>query len=72
MGAREKLNTTHIIGAVGVAGLLGLVTGSSGPAVLAGALLVGGRSIPAMSDSRDVVELRLCSHGPARHQVLAC
>ena len=41
MGAREKLNSTHLVGAVGAAGLLGLVTGSWVLAVLAGAVLVG-------------------------------
>ncbi|MGO8745077.1 MAG: hypothetical protein ACLQNE_03720 [Thermoguttaceae bacterium] len=41
MGAREKLNTSHIVGAIGAAGLLGLVTGSWILAVLAGAVLVG-------------------------------
>ncbi len=41
MGAREKLNTIHIVGTLGAAGLLGLVTGSWFLAVLAGALLVG-------------------------------
>lgn len=41
MGAREKLNTNHIIGALGTAGLLGLVTGSWLLAVLAGVVLVG-------------------------------
>jgi len=41
VGAREKLNNNHIVGAVGVAGLLGLVTGSWLLAVLAGAVLVG-------------------------------
>lgn len=41
MGAREKLNNNHIVGAVSVAGVLGLVTGSWLLAVLAGAMLVG-------------------------------
>ncbi len=41
MGAREKLNTHHIVGAACLAGLLGLVTGSWLLAVLAGAVLVG-------------------------------
>ena len=41
MGAREKLNAIHIVGAIGAAGLLGLVTGSWILAVLAGAVLVG-------------------------------
>ena len=41
MGAREKLNTTHIVGALGAAGLLGMVTGSWILAVFAGAVLVG-------------------------------
>ena len=41
MGAREKLNTHHLVGAVGLAGLAGLVTGSWVVAILAGAVLVG-------------------------------
>ena len=43
MGAREKLNTIHIVGTLGAAGLLGLVTGSWFLAVLAEA--VAGRAV---------------------------
>ena len=41
MGAREKLNSFHILGAIGAAGLLGLATGSWTVAVIAGAVIVG-------------------------------
>ena len=71
MGAREKLNTIHIVGTLGAAGLLGLVTGSWILAVLAGALLVARQSIPAMSGSRGVVEPRPVRMVPPG-TVLAC
>ena len=41
MGARTKLNTIHILGAVGAAGLLGLATGSWAVAMVAGTVIVG-------------------------------
>jgi len=41
VGAREKLNSVHILGAMGIAGLLGLATGSWTVAVIAGAVIVG-------------------------------
>ena len=41
MGARQKLNTHHIAGAVGLAGILGLITGSWIVAAVVGALAVG-------------------------------
>jgi len=41
VGAREKLNSIHILGAVGAAGLLGLITGSWAVAAITGALIVG-------------------------------
>jgi len=41
VGAREKLNSFHILGAIGAAGLLGLVTGSWAVAAITGALIVG-------------------------------
>ncbi len=39
MGARQKLNSIHILGAVGAAGLLGLATGSWTVAVITGAVV---------------------------------
>ncbi len=41
MGARQKLNTFHILGTLGAAGLFGLVTGSWAVAAITGAVLVG-------------------------------
>lgn len=41
MGARQKLNTQHIAGAAGVAGLIGLVTGSWLAAAVIGTLVIG-------------------------------
>jgi hypothetical protein len=41
VGAREKLNSIHILGAVGAAGLLGLITGSWVVAALTGAVIFG-------------------------------
>lgn len=40
MGARQKLNNFHILGTIGVAGLVGLVTGSWAVAAITGAVLV--------------------------------
>ena len=40
MGARQKLNSIHILGAVGAAGLLGLITGSWAVAAITGAVIV--------------------------------
>lgn len=39
-GAREKLNRVHVIGALGLAGLLGLATGSVTVFVIVGAVLI--------------------------------
>ena len=41
MGARQKLNTHHIAGAVGLAGVLGLITGSWIVAAVVGTLAIG-------------------------------
>ena len=41
MGAREKLNSHHIAGAIGAAGIIGLLTGSWLVAAVVGALAVG-------------------------------
>ena len=41
MGAREKLNRIHVIGSLGLAGLLGLATGSVAVFVIAGAVMIG-------------------------------
>jgi len=41
VGARQKLNTHHIAGAVGVAALIGLITGSWLAATVVGALAIG-------------------------------
>ena len=41
VGAREKLNSFHILGAIGAAGLIGLATGSWTVAVIAGTVIVG-------------------------------
>jgi hypothetical protein len=41
MGAKEKLNSVHIIGGLGMAGLLGLMTGSWAVFAVAGAVLIG-------------------------------
>ncbi len=41
MGAREKLNGHHIVGALGLAGLLGLMTGSFAVFVIASIVMIG-------------------------------
>ena len=41
MGARQKLNSHHVLGALCVAGFLGLVTGSMAVFVIAGAVMIG-------------------------------
>ena len=41
MGARHKLNKVHVIGSLGLAGLLGLATGSMAVFVVAGAVMIG-------------------------------
>ena len=41
MGARQKLNNAHVIGALIVAGFLGLMTGSWTVFIIAGAVLIG-------------------------------
>jgi hypothetical protein len=41
MGARNELNKVHIVGSLGVAGILGLVTGSVAVFVIAGAAMIG-------------------------------
>jgi hypothetical protein len=41
VGACEKLNSFHILGVAGAAGLLGLVTGSWLAAAIAGVVIVG-------------------------------
>jgi hypothetical protein len=41
VGARQKLNKHHILGSLGLAGLLGLVMGSWAVFVIAGAVMVG-------------------------------
>ncbi len=40
MGARQELNKVHVIGSLGVAGLLGLATGSVIVFVIAGAVMI--------------------------------
>ncbi len=41
MGARSDLNNVYLFGSLGVAGLLGLITGSVTVFVIAGAVLIG-------------------------------
>jgi hypothetical protein len=41
VGARHELNKFHVIGSIGVAGLLGLVTGSWAVFAVAGVALIG-------------------------------
>jgi hypothetical protein len=41
LGARQKLNSIHILGAIGTAGLLGLATGSWVIAAITGAVVFG-------------------------------
>ena len=41
MGARQKLNQTHVIGALGIASFLGLATGSWTVFTVTGAVLIG-------------------------------
>ena len=41
MGARHELNKVHIVGSLGLAGVLGLVTGSMAVFVIASAALIG-------------------------------
>jgi hypothetical protein len=41
MGARNELNKVHIVGSLGLAGLLGLVTGSVAVFVVASAVMIG-------------------------------
>ena len=40
MGARHELNKIHVIGSLGLAGLLGLASGSFAVFVIAGAVLI--------------------------------
>ncbi len=54
MGARNELNTFHIMGSLGVAGISGLATGSVAVFVIAGAALIGAGSTRA----RDLPRLR--------------
>jgi H+/gluconate symporter-like permease len=41
VGAREKLNLIHILGAIGIAGALGFVTGSWTVAAITAVVIVG-------------------------------
>ncbi len=41
MGARSKLNKVHIVGSLGAAGILGLLTGSMAVFVIASAAMIG-------------------------------
>ena len=41
MGTRTELNKIHVVGSLGVAGLLGLMSGSFAVFVIAGAVLIG-------------------------------
>jgi hypothetical protein len=41
MGARTELNKIHIVGSLGVAGLLGLLTGSFAVFAIASAVMIG-------------------------------
>ena len=41
MGARQKLNTHHIAGALGLAGIFGLITGSWIVAAVVGTVAIG-------------------------------
>ena len=41
MGARQKLNSVHFAGAIGAAGIVGLITGSWIVAAVVGTLAVG-------------------------------
>ena len=41
MGARQELNKVHVIGSLGAAGLLGLLTGSFAVFVVASAVMIG-------------------------------
>jgi hypothetical protein len=41
LGARQKLNSIHILGTIGAAGLVGLVTGSWAFAAITGTVLFG-------------------------------
>jgi hypothetical protein len=40
MGARNALNKVHIVGSLGMAGILGLATGSVAVFMIAGAVLI--------------------------------
>jgi len=41
VGARTELNKFHFVGSLGLAGLLGLATGSVAVFVIAGAVMIG-------------------------------
>ena len=41
MGARNELNKIHVVGAIGLAGILGLATGSVAVFVIASAAMIG-------------------------------
>ena len=41
MGAREELNKIHVVGSLGAAGLLGLLSGSFAVFVIASAVMIG-------------------------------
>ena len=52
MGARNELNTFHIMGSLGVAGILGLATGSVAVFVIAGAALIGAAALHGRDPAR--------------------
>ena len=77
MGARQKLNTHHIAGAVGVAGILGLITGSWLVAAVVGTLAIGmartrrrysaeGPPLKRVPSSRTPAPIRPAVIGPGR------
>jgi hypothetical protein len=41
MGARNELNKVHVLGSLGAAGILGLLSGSMAVFVLASAVMIG-------------------------------
>ena len=63
MGAREKLNSTHIIGSLGVAGVLGVLTSSWIVFAVAGTLMVAAGVCSG--------DIRLCPCGSREKSLIA-
>ncbi len=65
MGARNELNKVHIVGSLGAAGILDLLTGSVAVFVIASAAMIGGAL-----DGRDPSRPRRGSNAAASDDIL--